>query len=265
MHALVYCGHARQFCCAASEVLFLKLPKLHPVTWTRDILCDPRFTPEVRARIITVMYNIWTSRNNITHGKGGYNPSKTMEVIQDTLQFLELPKQKVQRGLHEPCKWTSPIQGIVKINFDGAICEIDSRAVSGVVARDHNTSIGATTKVYEGVLEPLIVEALAARDACVYDVKRGFDRVVLVTDCQVLMKHWVERKIDRSVIRTILDEISELMSSFSSFHILYEGREANQVAHCYAKFAVVNGEHATWDTEPPPWLIHSLMADCNEV
>jgi hypothetical protein len=41
----------------------------------------------------------------------------------------------------------------------------------------------------------------------------------------------VERKIDRSVIRTILDEISELISSFSSFHILYEGREANQVAH----------------------------------
>jgi hypothetical protein len=189
MHALVYCGHARQFCCAASEVLFLKLPKLHPVTWTRDILCDPRFTPEVRARIITVMYNIWTSRNNITHGKGGYNPSKTMEVIQDTLQFLELPKQKVQRGLRQPCKWTSPIQGVVKINFDGAICEIDSRAASGVVARDHNTFIGATTKVYEGVLEPLIVEALAARDACVYDVQRGFDRVVLVTDCQVLMKH----------------------------------------------------------------------------
>jgi hypothetical protein len=89
-----------------------------------------------------------------------------------------------------------PIQGVVKINLDGAIREIDGRAASRVVARDHNTFLGVSTKVYEGVLQPLIVEALAARDACVYDVKRGFDRVVLVTDCQILMKHWVERKID---------------------------------------------------------------------
>ena len=51
--------------------------------------------------------------------------------------------------------------------------------------------------------------------------------MVLATDCQVLLKHWVERKNDRSVIRTILDEISELKSGFFSFHFLYEGREAN--------------------------------------
>jgi ribonuclease HI len=141
---------------------------------------------------------------------------------------------------------------VVKINLDGAICEIDGRAASGVVARDNNTFLGASTKVYEGVREPLIVEALAARDACAYAIRRGFDKIVLATDCQVLMNHWAERNIDRSVIKIIVDEISELKSSFSSFHFLYDGREANQVAHCCAKFAVVNGEHATWDAEPPP-------------
>jgi hypothetical protein len=105
MHALIECSHAKQFWCAAKEVFFLKLPKLHPLTWTRDILCDPRNTPEERARIITVMYNIWTSRNNTTHGKSGYNPSKTMEVIQETMQFLELPKnQDSKKGLRQPCK-----------------------------------------------------------------------------------------------------------------------------------------------------------------
>jgi ribonuclease HI len=151
------------------------------------------------------------------------------------------------------------------MNLDGAICEVDGRAASGVVVRDHTTFLGASTKVYDGVMEPLIAEALAARDACAYAVQRGFGKVVLATDCQVLMKHWADRKNDRSVIRTILDEISDLKSSFSSFHFLYEGREANQGAHCCAKFAAVNDEPATWDAEPHPWLVHNLMADCNGV
>jgi hypothetical protein len=56
-----------------------------------------------------------------------------------------------------------------------------------------------------------------------------------------------------------------MKSVFSSFHFMYEGREANQVAHCCAKFAVINGEPDTWDAEPPPWLVHSLLADCNSV
>ena len=264
MHALITCSHARQFWSAAKESLFLKLPKLHPLTWTKDILCDPRFTSGERARIITVMYNIWTSRNNITHGKEGYNPSKSMELIQDTLNFLELPKNAAtmkKPRLH--CTWRAPTQGLVKINLDGAIGTVDGRAATGVVARNHITFLGASTKVYDGVSDPLTTEALAARDACAFAIQKGFQAVVLATDCQVLLNHWVERKTDRSVIRPILDEISELKSSFSSFQFLYEGREANQVAHCCAKYAAVNGEFATWDAEPPPWLIHSLRADCN--
>ena len=140
---------------------------------------------------------------------------------------------------------------------------MDGRAATGVVARNHITFLGASTKVYDGVSDPLTTEALAARDACAFAIQKGFQAVVLATDCQVLLNHWVERKTDRSVIRPILDEISELKSSFSSFQFLYEGREANQVAHCCAKYAAVNGEFATWDAEPPPWLIHSLRADCN--
>jgi ribonuclease HI len=265
MHVLIECSHAKQFWSAAKEILLLKLPKLHPLTWTKDILCDPRYTPDERAKIITVMYNIWTSRNNITHGEMGYNPAKSMEFISETLSLLEMPKKTPTKEARRASQWSRPTQGFVKINLDGAIQEEESRAATGAVARDNVSFRGAMTKVYDGVLDALTVETLALRDACAYAIQKGFDRVVLSTDCQVLLKHWEERNRQRSMIGPILDEISEMKSAFSSFHFMYEGREANQVAHCCAKFAAINGEPNTWDAEPPPWLVHSLRADCNSV
>jgi hypothetical protein len=181
---------------AAKEILLLKLPKLHPLTWTKDILCDPRYTVDGRAKITTVMYNIWTSRNNITHGEVGYNPAKSMEFITETLSLLELPKKVIsKKGARRPSQWSKPAQGYVKINVDGAIGEEDSMAVTLAIARDNVSFLGATTKVYDGVLDPLIVETLAMRDACAYAIQRGFDRVVLSTDCQVLLKHCEERSL----------------------------------------------------------------------
>jgi hypothetical protein len=39
MHALIDCSHAKMFWKAAKELLLVKLPRLHPLTWERDILC----------------------------------------------------------------------------------------------------------------------------------------------------------------------------------------------------------------------------------
>ena len=43
MHALVHCSHAKSFWEATKEVLGLKLPRLHPDTWSRDLVVDIMF------------------------------------------------------------------------------------------------------------------------------------------------------------------------------------------------------------------------------
>jgi hypothetical protein len=48
MRALVECSQARLLWSAAKELLLLKLLRLHPTTWTRDILCDPSYTRRER-------------------------------------------------------------------------------------------------------------------------------------------------------------------------------------------------------------------------
>ena len=48
MHALVSCSHARRFWDEAPTWFGFRLPRLHPATWARDILCDDRFSDHVR-------------------------------------------------------------------------------------------------------------------------------------------------------------------------------------------------------------------------
>ena len=42
-------------------------------------------------------------------------------------------------------------------------------------------------------------------------------------------------------------------------------REANQAAHSYAKFAILQEESFLWDAQPPPFLVHSLRTYYNNV
>jgi hypothetical protein len=85
--------HAKMFWLAAEEMLLVKLPKLHPLTWFKDILCDPRFPKKDKAKITMVIYSIWSSRNNITHGDDGFHPISTMKFIEETLQTLDLSER----------------------------------------------------------------------------------------------------------------------------------------------------------------------------
>ena len=93
MHALVKCTHAKRFWGEARGWLQVKLPALHPETWMKDILCDSRFQETDRAKIVSVMWAIWTSRNNITHDRESLALFCSMKMIRDTLSLLELPQQ----------------------------------------------------------------------------------------------------------------------------------------------------------------------------
>ncbi|KAE8780312.1 alanyl-trna synthetase [Hordeum vulgare] len=77
-HALIQCTHAKCFWREAREWMDIKLPYLHGLTWSRDILYDPHFDVADRTKIITVMWAIWTYRNNITHDKESMDPVQSL-------------------------------------------------------------------------------------------------------------------------------------------------------------------------------------------
>jgi hypothetical protein len=51
------------------------------------------------------------------------------------------------------------------------------------VARSHSSYLGAWSKPYEGITDPLVAEALALRDGVIFARLRGYPKMVIETDC----------------------------------------------------------------------------------
>ena len=109
MHALVHCSHAKSFWATTREVLDLKLPPLHPTTWSRDLVVDTRFSTAERCQIITIMHAIWSSRNRWTHDEDGYNPIQADKRAREDLALLDLPGDR--SSIPEGHAWRPPEPG----------------------------------------------------------------------------------------------------------------------------------------------------------
>ena len=265
LHALTECPHAKLFWTALKDVFKVKLPRLHPGTWSADILVEPWFTGREKAIVTTVMYTIWSSRNNWVHGGRGYEPDDAIKHVQQTILDLELPKVSTRKAATQTGSvWQGPPLGVVKVNLDGAICTQERTAGSGGVARDAGGFRGAWSNVYFGISDPLCVEALVFRDAVVFAQARGFRHVIFETDSTELVRYWEARAVDRSVIATVLQDVSDLLDQFQVFSLVCARRSANTVAHVCARAACLGGVSQVWLGEVvPEFLLDSLCADCN--
>lgn len=259
LHALIKCSHAQSFWAEARSWLHLKLPDLHPGTWCKDILCDPHFTEADRAKIVTVMWAIWTSRNSITHDRVSMDPVQSMKRIRETLALLELPLEQIKTL--PGYGWRPPEVDWVKINTDASVSVIENKSGIGGLARSPASFVAAWSKPYPDVTDPLIAEALALRDGVIFAKLRGFSRVVMETDCLEMVQLWHSRRFSRSIVAPLLLEIDELALSFLSFDIQHVIRSANLPAHLCAKHASTLGVTDCWMDSPPGFLMTSVMAD----
>jgi hypothetical protein len=157
--------------------------------------------------------------------------------------------------------WRPPDDGWVKINTDAGIAFDALKAGAGGIARNTSGFIGAWSKPYPGVTDPMIAEALALRDGVIFAKLRGFTRVVMETDCKEVVDLWDSRAGSRAIIAPILQEIEGLVFSFSSFIIQHVIRMANTPAHLCAKHACTLTVTSCWFVTPPSFVATSLLFD----
>lgn len=90
-HALITCGPAMLFSDSACDFFRLKLPKLHPLTWARDLL-DQSFISKTSELIMTsVMRAIWGNQNKYAHSEIGYQSMGYMQLIDELVKSLDVP------------------------------------------------------------------------------------------------------------------------------------------------------------------------------
>ena len=259
LHALVWCSHAQAFWNEAQSWFSFRLPRLHPDTWARDILCDAQFTNQRRAAIISIMWSIWHSRNRLTHDREGVNPAFSVRRVKEDLALLDIPLPHA--AILPGHGWRSPESDWMKINTDGETDAVSGNGGVGGLVRSSSTFVAAWSKPLPGVSDPLIAETLAVREGVIFAQLRGFSQVLVETDCLEIVNLWNSRSNPRSVVAPILIEIGERASSFSRFIIQHVLRAANQPAHLCARNACKLQMTESWHTFVPSFLVTSIMAD----
>jgi ribonuclease HI len=259
MHALINCEHARKFWDEAQAWMEFSLPRFHPLTWSRDITSDPRFSDSDRAKIISVMWAIWNSRNSWTHDKGSFDPVHSVKMAKEALAVLEIPKKDAM--ILPGHGWRPPDGDTIKINTDGGLSIEARKGGVGGVVRSSSTFLAAWSKPYPGITDPLIAEALALRDGVIFAKLRGYPDVVMETDCLEMVNLWNTRHSCRSIVAPILEEVGELVRSFKSFLVQHIPRSANHSAHLCAKLACTFDVTSSWLDCIPDFLVVSLQAD----
>jgi hypothetical protein len=205
------------------------------------------------------MWAIWSSRNNWTHGRKPYDPKQSLRMAKEALAVIEIPSKLT--AVLPGHGWRPPEADVVKINTDAGLSFEARKGGAGGVARTASTFLGAWSKPYFGVTDPLIAEAMALRDGVIFARLRGFQKVVMEVDCLEVVNLWNDRHGARSVVTPILLDIGELSLSFESFVINHVSRSANTPAHLCAKRACTLMVMSSWLDGVPDFLVVSIQAD----
>ncbi|KAE8787277.1 Alanyl-tRNA synthetase [Hordeum vulgare] len=203
LHALLDCVHVKKFWNVAPDWLDIRRSDLHPLTWKQDILCDPQFSEPNRAKLVSVMWSIWTSHNNLTHDRGPTSQVQSVIMTRDALALLDIPRELAH--VLPRHGWRPPDQEVVKNNTDGSVALGAGRGSGGGVARSHNGFLAAWCKPFSRVTDPLTVEALALREGVLFERLRGYSKIVMEIDCLDLVYLWNLRHNSRSVVAPILE------------------------------------------------------------
>ncbi|RAL43243.1 hypothetical protein DM860_015133 [Cuscuta australis] len=107
------------------------------------------------------------------------------------------------------------------------------------------------------LLEPVMAEAMACREALTWARANEIQDVELLTDCRWVVEALCERNIQVfSYLGTIIKDCKALLDQFNSALVSHIPREANGITHTLARSAIT--QSSTWNTSPPDCIFHLL-------
>ncbi|KAK9940828.1 hypothetical protein M0R45_017469 [Rubus argutus] len=145
----------------------------------------------------------------------------------------------------------TPSVGWLKINMDGAFSASERAGGIGIIIRDDlRTCVGGRYERIGDVSSPEQVEAFAGCCAIRLAQVSGLSPVVFETDSMILTLAVRQQSHTLSDLGPIYADIVDGLSTLpgSSFH--HVSRQANKVAHCLARYALLNNVCSSWGFTP---------------
>ncbi|KAK4400711.1 hypothetical protein Sango_1177200 [Sesamum angolense] len=188
--------------------------------------------------VITICWAIWWNRNRSlmerTFMLAGELLSFSLNYLFTFRQVTATPTKLAPPT--SPVSWSLPGDGATKLNYDGAMFSSSLEIGIGVIARD-STGVCVWWKSIRKrwIIEPEMVEALAAREAVLLARRFSWRRVVLEGDCANIHSKLISHQPDSSTTGAVIRDIKCLVFEFDLCSFLLVRRAANKVANCLVR------------------------------
>lgn len=218
-------------------------------------LCDT-LKQDQFIQVLVTLWAIWWARSKVIHEGEFQSPLSTHMFIKRYLQDLALCNPVVPRASctagRQKAVWCRPPAGVLKANADAAVAKNGNKGAVGVLCRNSQGDfMGASAMVFDGITDPVVLEAMACREAMVIAEDLAAVKVVFVSDCLGVVND-INLALCSGKHGMIVKEILARRSKFQESVFSHERREANGEAHRLARTALslAPGRHV-WLCNPP--------------
>ncbi|XP_057459002.1 uncharacterized protein LOC130749647 [Lotus japonicus] len=247
--------------------------------WLQDLFLrldqdpDPSHATMQISLVEQILWHIWKTRNNACFHNKKPDPAWTIgealralgedvkECLPPALSTSQEQPREPARGRNQiPKRWCRPPPNFVKCNVDAAFPKSIAQGATGIIVRDGGGLLitGRASRIH--TTSPLVVEALAFREAISFMANTGYPKVVIESDCSELVKA-CKGEIKVGTIKGIVEDIIEIRQRFQYCAFTWTPREGNLVAHLAAKSCLEGNLGRNWSWCPPMVIFNALQKD----
>lgn len=228
--------------------------------WVQVILTN--VGREVVKKIRIVLWALWEHCNKKIFENYNRDPlSIAPFALQLLVQFQGTQVSYLELGgVSGLNRWIAPPMGCLKLNFDAAIfMEVQAAGIGWVAWDCEGMIVHASCRKLEAVTDPLLEEAVAAKEAVLAVLEFYSGKLLLEGDCMQVIKVLLEDDGGFSSLEPILYTIHQRLDNFQDSSVSWVRRCSNSVAHLLARQARID-QFSIWDSVPS-FVMHAAMAD----
>jgi ribonuclease HI len=129
---------------------------------------------------------------------------------------------------------------VLKINVDADVFKTEGQGVAAAFSRDNNGEyMGTSAVVFSGISDPVVLEALAAREALALAEDLSLSQVYIVSDCKNVISDIKDGSLGK--YGSIIFEIKHRSNSFHGCTFSHENRASNFEPHDLARHMITSG------------------------
>jgi hypothetical protein len=156
-------------------------------------------------------------------------------------------------------KWLAPEQGWIKLNTDASFCPNSTVASAGIVAQDDGGKVLLTAwRMLQNCGSPEVAEA----EACLQGLRLIAEQIgkptYVESDCANPINDLAKKEENRSAWAGVLQEIQAASHLLPACRFSRVCREANEVAHTLAQWALRQQHCVVMPLNAPP-CVHVIL------